>query len=56
MFHIRVCEHLTRFLNGNLVFYFWVFMHIDARDETLSQTLNIYGQGLADGVATNSIS
>ena len=38
MFYIRVCEHLTLFSKRNLVLYFRVFMHIDARDETLSQT------------------
>ena len=38
MFYIRACEHLTRFSKRNLVFYFRVSMHIDSRDETLSQT------------------
>ena len=38
MFNIRVCEHLTGFSKRNILFYFLVFVHIDVRDETLSQT------------------
>ena len=38
VFYVRVCNDLTWFSKRNLVFYFRVFLHIDARDETLSQT------------------
>ena len=38
MFYIRVFEHLTWVLARNPVFYFRVFMHIKARNKTLSQT------------------